>query len=493
MEHWLTSVGIDIGTSTTKWILSRLKLTLVSDGSALPRYEIADRILAHVSPIYPTPLSGDEAIDVPAVVALLDEGYAGAGIVAEQVQTGAVLITGETATKRNAEQLAHGLARHAGPFVAAAAGADLEALLAGKGSGAQRRSLETDGIVANVDIGGGTANAVYFRRGQPVATATFHVGGRLVRLERSGRVRYAAPALKEWSAGSGDVPPLPPEGSEASFDALQRVCRAMSDTLLRCVCGEAAALAGSKALFVGQPAAHLPCPAEIWISGGVGALMEGPPPASAAETARFGDIGPLLAAGLAELAGTFAVPVRAAEQSARATVIGAGTQTAALSGATLYCSPGVLPLRNVPVVVCEWPPEAADAGTDAGLLAHAAAEAVARGCALYGREQGGDPPFALGLRAPGYVSYRRLSSIADALIAAYASAKLQESILLLVCSNDMAKSLGNRLFGKLGEPWRRKLVCLDQLVPQEGDYLDVGEPLREDVVPVIVKSLLFGG
>lgn len=491
MDEWMNSVGIDLGTSTTKWLLSRLRLTRTSGGFALPRYEITERKIEYASPVYPTPLLGEDRIDVASVVALLEAEYARAGLRPEDVRTGAVIVTGETATKRNAEELTRALARHAGQFVVATAGADLESMLAGKGSGAFRRSLETDGVVANVDIGGGTANTAYFRRGALIATATLHIGGRLVRLDERGRVLYAAAALRRWAAESGGGVRLPEEGTRTTFDTLRQLCRAMADILLRCVSGEPAALLAARPLFVGVPANALPAPDEIWVSGGVGALMEKSPPETVGDTARHGDIGPLLAAELAKAADACPITVRPSPAAARATVIGAGTQTTEIGGATMYCSPGVLPLRDVPVVVCEAPPEAGDAAEDARLLREAAAAAVREGIAAYAGA-GGDPPFALSLRVAGYCSYRRLQRLADALAAAYGSEALRATTPLLVCESDMAKSLGYALLGKLGERQRNRLVCLDQLSPREGDYIDVGEPIKEEVVPVVVKSLVFG-
>ncbi|WP_058302072.1 ethanolamine ammonia-lyase reactivating factor EutA [Gorillibacterium timonense] len=488
MEETLTSVGIDLGTSTTKWILSKLTLTRTSGGFALPRYEITKRAIDYESPIYSTPLLGDDEIDVPAVVRLLGEEYARAGLLPEMVQTGAIILTGETASKSNAEGLAHALALHAGQFVVATAGADLESLLAGKGSGAERRSLETEGLIANVDIGGGTANTAYFRRGRLVATATFHIGGRLVRVDEEGRVQYISPAIRKWAGGTGKK--LPGLGDSVRFEELDDLCRTLATTLLLSVCGTSDALVRAEPLIVGASVQNLPQPDEIWISGGVGRLMEAPPPESVQATAKYGDIGPLLAAVLARIGKEWPVPVRVAEQSVRATVIGAGTQTTEVSGATMYYSPGLLPLRNIPVVICELPPEAEVGADDVRTLKEALGGTVAQGVSIYA-EAGSDPPFALCLRSSGACSYRRLQRIAEGLAEAYALPMLRDRAMLLICESDMAKALGHLLLIKLKEPQRHRLICLDQLVPQEGDYLDVGEPIKEDVIPVVIKSLLF--
>lgn len=502
MEQWLTSVGIDVGTSTTKWIASRLRLARTSGGGALPRYEIVERCIDYESPLYSTPLRGLDQIDAPALVTLLEQEYARAGLKPEAVDTGAVIVTGETASRKDAEQVVHGLARVAGPFVAAAAGADLEALLAGTGSGARQRSLETDGVIANVDIGGGTANAVYFRRGERVATATFHIGGRLVRLDAEGCVEYVAAALQRWAAAARDqaaAHSMPAAGAQAELSQLRRFSAQLAELLLRCVCGEQAALHAAEPLFAGAPVKALPVPQEVWISGGVGSLMKEPPPASLGEAARFGDMGPLLAAALSEQARLISstVPVRAAAQTARATVIGAGAYSIELSGATMYASPGALPLRNTPVVVCALPspllPPLAAEADEQQLLCAAITAALERGVSLYGQASIDPPPFALALRLSGYCSYRRLQQIAAAIAAGYSESRLVDTGPLIVCEGDMAKALAYSLLPRLSPAARLKLVCLDQLAPAEGEYLDIGAPVKEGLVPVIIKSLVFTG
>lgn len=493
MEEWVTSVGIDVGTSTTKWILSRLRLTGTASGLAWEQYEITGRRIEYESPIFDTPLAGENEIDAAALVSLLQSEYVRAGLTPQQVQTGALIMTGETAVKTNAEMLAYALAGQAGGLVAAAAGSDLESRLAGIGSGAARYSEETGKTVANVDIGGGTANAAYFHRGMLVATFTLHIGGRLLRLCSDGDVRYAAPALRSWAAKNPSVR-LPGEGGCATLNELEALTRIMAETLLRCVSGCPDALREAEELIVGGPQARLlqlPLPDEIWVSGGVGSLMREPPPASLADAARYGDIGPLLAAALAEA--TCSVPVRAAPQSSRATVIGAGAWTMEISGSTLFYSPSVLPLRNVPVAVAWLPAEAGAAEEDAASLRTAIAEALQRGVSLYGAA-GGDPPFALGIRTEAYTSYKRLQRLASAIAAAWAELPTAAgSTLLAVCQKDMAQALGHALLTRMGGPEFCRLVCLDRLSPEEGQYLDVGLPIKEDIVPVVIKSLAFGG
>ncbi|AEI42040.1 ethanolamine ammonia-lyase reactivating factor EutA [Paenibacillus mucilaginosus] len=489
-ERWITSVGIDLGTSTTKWILSGLKLVRSSGDGALPRVAITDRVIRYASELYPTPLKHGSEIDAEALIRLMAAEYGRAGITPEGIHSGAVIITGETAAKTNAGELIGRLARGAGTFVAAAAGADLEALLAGRGSGAADYSRRTGKMVVNVDIGGGTANAAWFRSGELTASATLHIGGRLIRLGADGEVLYAAEPLRRW---------LEPEGAGAlrtggrlDFPALREICRRMAAGLVAYIGGPHGqpAAGGIEALLLSRPEPHkeLPVPEEIWISGGVGALMRADPPASLQETARYGDIGPLLAAMLREEALACPVPLRPAEQQERATVIGAGTQTTELSGATMYLDAGALPLRGVPAVVCGLPEEHASEAEDATGLRQSLQAAVKRGASLYGAVPA-DPPFALVLRGD-CCSYRRLQRLAAEVTGVYASAAPDASLLLVVCESDMAKALGQQLARRFKDAGLR-MVCLDQLRPEEGDYLDIGLPLGEELVPVVRRTLIF--
>ncbi|MNC47286.1 reactivating factor for ethanolamine ammonia lyase [compost metagenome] len=115
-----------------------------------------------------------------------------------------------------------------------------------------------------------------------------------------------------------------------------------------------------------------------------------------------------------------------------------------------------------------------------------------RGLLLYG-EVGGNPAFALALRITAPCSYRQLAGLAGKLAELYTGEPLDKQTAVLVCSQDMAKALGYALMARLGEGGAGRLVCLDQLEPGDGDYLDIGAPLKEDVVPVVIKSLIFEG
>lgn len=97
MKETICSVGIDIGTSTTQLVFSRLTMENRSAGSRIPRIEIVEKEIAYRSPIYFTPLRTEDRIDAGRLKEILKKEYVQAQIRPEDVKTGAVIITGETA------------------------------------------------------------------------------------------------------------------------------------------------------------------------------------------------------------------------------------------------------------------------------------------------------------------------------------------------------------------------------------------------------------
>ncbi len=133
-------------------------------------------------------------MDVERLVALIRPSTRGRGSTRDEVETGAVIITGETARTRNAEEILHGLGELAGDFVVTVAGPNLEAQIAGRGSGAAQWSAANYATVVNVDIGGGSSNAALFRSGRHIASAASMVGGRQAVLDRApARLTHLAP------------------------------------------------------------------------------------------------------------------------------------------------------------------------------------------------------------------------------------------------------------------------------------------------------------
>ena len=176
----INSVGIDVGTTTTQVIFSALELTNRAPPSQVPRYAFSRREITYVSPVVFTPIEHDGHIRITELGHFVDEQYRLAGMSRQQIESGAIIVTGETSKARNARQAIMELAEALGDFVVATAGPHLESVIAGHGSGAAEYSSSNSARVLNIDIGGGTSNYAVFNCGQVDDTACLNVGGRLV-------------------------------------------------------------------------------------------------------------------------------------------------------------------------------------------------------------------------------------------------------------------------------------------------------------------------
>ena len=139
----MLSVGIDIGTTTSQLVLSRLSVSNHARVGLVPRLDVDERTVLSQSEPHLTPLSAPDEINVGALVGMIHREYERANIDSSQVETGAVIITGETARTRNAEAILQGLSDLAGEFVVTVAGPSLESQIAGRGSGASDRASAT--------------------------------------------------------------------------------------------------------------------------------------------------------------------------------------------------------------------------------------------------------------------------------------------------------------------------------------------------------------
>ncbi|USG65536.1 ethanolamine ammonia-lyase reactivating factor EutA [Brevibacillus ruminantium] len=480
-EQWIQSVGIDVGTSTTKMIVSRLRLGRMSSTFSLPRYQIVERQLLYASPVHTTPLRGWDEIDADGIGAIMQREYEQAQISLGEIKSGAVIITGETASKKNAQHILHLLAEKSGDFVVATAGADLEGVLAGKGAGAEKRSVAIQGRIANVDIGGGTANAALFYRGKAVATVTFHVGGRLVRLSEQGEVQYVSPHIQAWMQAKGVSIAA---GEQLTNERLRDFSTQMARSMLDYLSGRERSLSGL--LVLGAPLPEGMTPDELSISGGVGQLMASPEPKTIREACRYGDFGPMLAYALKREreAGNYPVNWIDPEQTVRATVIGAGMQSTEISGSTVHIKPELLPLRNVPILKLELTEKQL---SDPQQLCGEIENIYALGQRLFEKTTGS--PFALALSGISYCSYALLQTIAEKLSQQYKQKFAESRIMIVICETDMAKALGQALALRCqGLP---EIICIDQVRVEYGDYIDLGEPVSGSIIPVIVKTLAF--
>ena len=472
----LLSVGIDVGTTTTQVVVSRLTVRNSRRLGLVPRLEIDTRAVLYEGPAYPTPLIPPDRVDVDALVALVQTEYAAAGVTAAEVETGAVIVTGETARRRNADAILAGLAGLAGEFVVAVAGPNVEAQIAGRGSGAAQYSSEHYTTVVNVDVGGGSSNAAVFRSGAHVASAAIMVGGRQLTLDpRSGIVTALAPSGRAIVEELGlDLA----EGRRASVPELRRLTDAMAELIVDLALGEQRPLAERLALT--PPLPRIDGITAVFLSGGVGrCYYEADPADELDQIAAFGDCGPLLAKSLRADVRLAALPVREPAETLRATVLGAASQTVTLSGSTIWADRELLPLRNLPVIALDLPIDVPEPD--------AIAESFAAALQRWDRTE--DAGVALALDLPPRIDYPALSRVADAVVRYSGASGRGEEPVVLVTEQDYAQALGQTI--KAAAP-RLPLVAIDQIGLGEGDFIDIGEPMLDGrVVPVSVKTLVF--
>src|SRR6266513_1427254 len=219
----LTSVGVDIGSSTSHLVFSRLELTL--EGS---RYRVTKRDVLNESQILLTPYVDDTRIDVEALGAFINEQYKKAKIKREEVDTGALILTGVAVRRRNARAIAELFAAEAGKFVAVSAGDGLEATMAAHGSGAVAHSARTGGVVLNIDIGGGTSKFAICNNGKVEEVSAIDVGARLLAFDKDGAIVRIEEAGRKHAGWAGFSVALGEKIAEAN---LRKMVSGMVDKL----------------------------------------------------------------------------------------------------------------------------------------------------------------------------------------------------------------------------------------------------------------------
>src|SRR5499427_10872098 len=181
----LSTIGIDIGSSTSHLLFAKVLLQRQSQGLS-SRFAVVHRQVVWRSPIMLTPFLSDGAIDAGKLGAFIADCYREAGFARDDVDSGAVILTGEAIKRRNARAIDELFAAEAGKFVCATAGHRLESRLAAHGSGAVQLSKERGQCLLHVDIGGGTTKLALIDKGVIVSEAAVAVGGRLLATDESG-------------------------------------------------------------------------------------------------------------------------------------------------------------------------------------------------------------------------------------------------------------------------------------------------------------------
>ena len=475
MRDVLLSVGIDVGTSTSQVVFSHIVIEDMSNGLTVPRIEIVDKQILYRSGIHFTPLASATTIDAPALRALVEHEYALAGVDPHDVKTGAVVITGETARKENADEVTRSLSHLAGDFVVATAGPTLESVLAGRGAGADARSRELSTTVANYDIGGGTSNFVLFDRGEPISASCLDVGGRLVRVDRArGMITYVADKVAHLIEGQGVSVAV---GRPADVGALRRVARALCEILEMSLGMVPKSAAYPMMLTEAGRDVVLPKPVGyLTLSGGVADCVL----TRSDDPFAYGDLGVLLGEAIRTSTALARLPRLPAAETIRATVVGAGTHITKLSGSTIEYDARLLPLKDVPALKLTPAEEATPDGITTAIRERLA----------WFQVDGRPGPVALAFEGPRSPSFAHVRGIAEAIAAGLSPHTAAGVPTIVVTERDLAKALGQTIRAHNLAP--AGFVCVDGIHVDGGDYVDIGAPAAGGaVLPVVVKTLVF--
>src|SRR6266568_2062072 len=441
-EIRLTSVGVDIGSSTSHLVFSRLVLERLDN-----RYVVSERKVVHESEVLLTPFienaADDTTIDAAALGAFIDRQYQLAGVDSKAIDTGALILTGVAVRRSNARAIGELFASQAGNFVSVSAGDALEATLAAFGSSACARSVRESARVMNVDLGGGTTKIAVCEAGEIAELTAVDVGARIV-----------------------------------SFDAAGRVAR-MADHLFEII-SKTALGADTAALLRLAPLRNGRKPDVVSFSGGVSEYVYG------REDRAFGDLGPAFARAILARIKSWGPRIEPSAEGIRATVIGASQYTIQVSGSTIFVAPqSVLPLKNVPVVTPTLPLEAET------LSMERISESI--GAALRRLDlDDGERAVALCYRWKGSATFGRLDAFCRGIVAGLASELGSGLPLILVGDGDVGGLIGIHCREETG--LSNPIVSIDGIVLKEFDFIDIGALLETSgAVPVVIKSLVFPG
>ncbi|MDR0308916.1 MAG: ethanolamine ammonia-lyase reactivating factor EutA, partial [Coriobacteriales bacterium] len=477
----ILSVGIDIGTSTTQLVFTKIMLKNLASAFNIARIAIVGKTIIYRSEIYFTPLTADDRIDMDSVLQIIDREYRHAGIEKTDIDIGAVIITGETARRANAREAAAKLSSYAGDFVVATAGPELESIIAGKGAGADRYSKDHKAVVANIDIGGGTSNIAVFDRGDAIGAGCLDIGGRQVKLDRDNTVIYInekiAKIIEQERLGIT-------LGTKANACELRKLARIMVNQLAASV-GLCPRDAYFEMMLTIKDMPLATQPDFIMFSGGVADIYYRQSICDE-DVFRYQDMGVILAEELRNssvFANSTTIVVAEPEETIRATVVGAGSHTANISGTTVTFDREALPLKNVPVIRIPDSVDPADS---------IFADEIAKRIKWFELE-GELPQLALAFKGISSPDFSTVELIARHLIKAMVNILQAGQSLIILVEEDMAKALGQTLKRLLAlDGWKNCVVCIDSVEAGEGDYIDIGNPIAGGMVlPVIVKTLIF--
>jgi len=468
----LKSVGIDIGSSTSHMVFS--KLTLRREGAGLSaKFKVTEREVLYRSPIMLTPYSSGTLIDTQQVQDFIHESYRVAGYTHDDIDTGAVVITGEALNKENSRPILEYFAKDSGKFICASAGPNHEALLAAYGCGAVDLSNTTNSTVLNIDMGGGTTKLSVIRDGTVTQTAAISVGARLIAFDENNvvtRVELPAKFITKELGRPVEVGTIVTDGDKDAFAIY------MADYLFNVIQAKPLSDLETHLLVTDLLPNYngLDSIQHIVFSGGVSEHIYNH------EAGAYGDVGPYLGKQIRDRIARLNRPdlVKEPTEGIRATVIGAGEYTIQASGNTSYISSEKpLPVYGLQVIKALIDEDANVQDAIQTALAKFDLQKFRSGLAL-----------ALGLK--GIPNYQFIRRVAEGVAAVVRNSDEPDANVFLVLDIDVAKSLGGILKEELKlEP---EIIAVDSIDVGDLDFIDVGGAMGvTEVIPVTIRSFMF--
>jgi len=469
-EFNILSVGVDVGSSTSHLVFSNLLLKK-DERSETRRFKIQERNIRYEGRITHTPLLDDKTIDIDRLTEFFKEEYKRAGIDPTDIQTGAVIVTGESARKKNARQIAEALSSDAGKFVAATAGPNFESILSALGSGAAARSKDHNKTIISCDIGGGTSNIAAIINGQTVSTSCISIGGRLLGVSSDRKIwRIDKPAQQAFQHLGLNYK----IGDRIPQQDIKRISAAFAEVLFEVITGPAKSALARQLMRTDD----LQFPDRIdeySFSGGIAELMYG-------GLNHYDDIGQILADEINSLTPGLTAAVVEPANKIRATVIGAGAYSLSISGSSCFMDDQIaFPIRNVPVIRVDI--------DQSKLSFDHILEQINISFQRFDLKEG-EEIVALYFKDPVMASYPQLELFARSIEAALEDSIEKRLPIILIFETDIACGVGNVI--RRETRLKTNLLTLDELTLKEADWVDIGEPLvAGQVFPVTVKSLVF--
>ncbi|MGL6064104.1 MAG: ethanolamine ammonia-lyase reactivating factor EutA [Fusobacteriaceae bacterium] len=473
MKEEIISVGIDIGTSTTQLVFTKITLENLSSGAQVPKIEIVNKEIIYRSSIYFTPLISATEIDAEKIKNIIKKEYEIANLKEKDISTGAVIITGETARKKNAKEVLNALSTMAGDFVVATAGPDLESIIAGKGSGAMKISEKKNIDIYNFDIGGGTTNISLFRSGNIYDTTCFDIGGRLIKFkENTLEIEYIYEKYKKIIEDLGLI--SLEVGKIAKVSELKYFCNKLAHILLESIGIEKKSEIYFELVTAKDFRERNFPEAYVTVSGGVAEAIYG---MGNEKEFKYNDLGIILGREIKDVFEEYSIKLERPIEIIGATVVGAGNHTTEVSGSTITYTLNNFPLKNIPVLKLSENEE--------NFELKEFLEVISKKKKWFeGHEK--DTDLALAFKGKENMKYSDILELGEKIHLALKESKK----LIIIVENDLGKVLGQILQQKF--PKGYPIICIDKIKVMDGDYIDVGKPLGNGaILPVIVKTLIF--